>query len=432
MEQHGDNDSIAIGDFLRYVLRHWISCVIIVVVAVASAMTYVQLVPAEYSSMASITVVDAPKQQNVNRDIIIGNYVALMTSNRVLNKVEENEHGLSTIDIRNNMTVARDKSNEVITIEYTSRESDKASSVVGATIESFKEAVADMYGVEENSVSILSAPVDSGIAENKSFAMPILVALAGGVMLSLVVSFVRFDYEQQNDETKSSNKKSSKKNGLTDKEKKEMERKQKKIEKDAEDIRKQQVEAELERIKANKIEHEARTKEARARIFQINLSKINREIDQTKKELDKLKTERRIVEEKVEKKKAEIAMNELGLQSASKEISIKEEKRKARRESAEKLRAARMISRINNDADVEIAKIHANSRISAEKSNVNSASTSQQSSKATKAVNNTSGGSGLAIPTPMTPEQYYQNRGITRSQVSTTSKRVDDKIIKGR
>lgn len=347
-----DTEVVSLGDFLRYTLRHWVTSVIIVILAVSGAITYVQVSPAQYQSSAKIIVLG--DSQTLTRDIVLGNYVALMTSNRVLSRVEQ-KSGIDSTTIRNNLSVSRDKSNEIIDISYTSQESDRAAGVINNTIESFQEVVTEMYEVPKDGVNTLSAPIDSGKPVNKSYVTPVLMAFAGGLALALVISFLRFDADQT----------SAKKLQEQSEEEK---RKQRRIARDAEAVRKQKVTTELKAIEAHRLELEARSAEAKHKISEFNLKKINAEVAKAEKLLKVAEAEKKIAETDAKKAKAIAETAELELETTINEININEEKQIARRQAAERRRAARAEARIASQTDIKVAQIRAQKRIEAEES----------------------------------------------------------------
>lgn len=352
-----NSETISIGEFLRFTLKSWWLSAIIILAGVIGAATYVKVTPAEYKSSASIMVLGDTKQQGLSRDIAIGNYIALMTSNRVLSDVEMNQPNLDLGQIRNGLSVTRGKNSEIVNIEYSSSDPNNVSSVITSVISSFQEVVSDMYGVPEDGVNTISAPVDSGKPVNKDYLKPVLMGFAGGLAVALVVSFLRFDAKQR---------KTEKPKKATEEDK----RLQRKIARDAETVRKQKLRAELKAIDADATEADARANEAKLRIAQIDLDAINTEVEKVKKQLEVVETEKKLADVKIEKARVLAKTAELELESTINEINVKEEKKIARNQSLARRRASRVEARINRKADLEIIRIRAEKRIESEKATI--------------------------------------------------------------
>lgn len=190
--ENGEIESISISEFLRYLARQWVFMLAVAVAASSLAVIYTRLQPAKYESAAQVVVLGDSRQQGISHDIVLGNYVALLTSNLVLDQVQQ-ETGISITELRQNITPSREKTSEIITISYASGEPDKAASVIDSTISSFSEAVTKMYGLPEDGVSVVSPAIDSGIATNRNIATPVVMSAAGALTVLLIVTFLRFD-----------------------------------------------------------------------------------------------------------------------------------------------------------------------------------------------------------------------------------------------
>lgn len=348
-----ENDAISIVDFLRYTLRNWVAIVSVVIIAICAAVAYVQLLPARYEASARVIVLGDTKQQSLSRDIAIGNYVALITSNRVLGNVEDKLDGISISELRSGLSVTRDKTDEVVNISFTSKDMNRPASVVNSTIEAFQEAVTDMYNVPNEGVNTLSAPIDSGKPINKSYTKTTLMAAGAAFALAIVIIFLRFDAEQN---------KLKEQKDLTEEEKK----LRKRIAKDAEKVRKQKVKADLKAIEVRNIESEARMKHAQLRINQAELKDADSKLEKTEKQIKIAENEKKAAEFIADMAKTKAKTAELELQAIVNESNIKEEKRIARIQSIERKRVARVEARIKRETDIKVARIKSQKRIESE------------------------------------------------------------------
>ena len=345
-----DNSAVSVGEFLLYALRQWVVSLILISVAMIGATAYVELSPPEYTATAKIIVLGDESRITVGPELAVGNYAELILSDRVLRYVEDSDPDRDVDHIREHMKATRDKSSEIVTIEYSSNAVGRAASVVNATIESFQYAVADLYDVPEDGVNVLSAPSDSNIPKNKSFIIPIIAGFIGGVALALCVSFLRFDLSR--------NKKKPTAGG---------DYLRLNMGSDPEKLHGLALEAEKAELEARKLMAEERAARARQSISTIGLKEIRSQISIEKKKLKIATIKKEEAEAEVARRKANAESFSLELKAILERINLAEGKKIARRQSRINLKNAKETMRINREAELVLAQINAQKRIAAAK-----------------------------------------------------------------
>lgn len=145
-----------------------------------------------YKSDATLLVVGENTQKAGQDSILINNYLELIKSRRVLEPVINRYHqGTSYDELVKTVTATSEKDTEVIKISIASKNPDTSKKLVDGTIESFRDAVKDLYDGDNIST------VDSASKEDKPYnvhqVMQLALTTVGGLMVSIIGLFFVYD-----------------------------------------------------------------------------------------------------------------------------------------------------------------------------------------------------------------------------------------------
>lgn len=191
--------SVSISGFFRYLAHHWFLPVLFLILAPFLGYGYTALQTPMYSSTAKLVVLDSGNQSaNVSRSIILGNYVTLAQSPKVIDDVSKRIDE-DTDAVISNLTVTNESGTEAISIRYNTPRTSYSASVVTRIIDSFTNQLGELYDIKSDAIVILTTPTDSEVPYNIDYPKNIALALVVAAILGLVVTFIRFDREQSHE-----------------------------------------------------------------------------------------------------------------------------------------------------------------------------------------------------------------------------------------
>ncbi|GHU06795.1 hypothetical protein FACS189431_0290 [Alphaproteobacteria bacterium] len=185
---------ISLKDYFKYVLKTWKLSVLFVVLGLVGGVAYSYLQTPMYKTESKIMVSDKTALSG-SREASLGSFVELMKSQTVLGEAVSSigVEGIDVAALHSRLTVKNEKNTDVITVEYISGDSTNGEYVVGETINSFKNSMYDLYGVKGEGINVISYPYSDGEAYNISLLKQITIGFGAGVVLALVVAFLRYD-----------------------------------------------------------------------------------------------------------------------------------------------------------------------------------------------------------------------------------------------
>ena len=262
---------ISIKDYFKYLASTWKLSALIILAGLAGGLVYSYIQVPMYQTTSKV-VVTTPTTSST-REATLGNYVELLKSQTVLGDAAEaiNVTGIDVNALQESLTVKNEKNTDVISIEYVTRDETNGEYVVHETIQSFKNAMYDLYGIEGEGINIINQPHSSNTPYNVELIKQIAIGFGIGVAMALVVAFIRFDMLNSDEQKKASEADSWANSRLTPEQKRiqKLEMKQKKL----------ALEAGISEEEARKARAESETAAARS-------ATIESEVDSAKKEIE--------------------------------------------------------------------------------------------------------------------------------------------------
>lgn len=184
---------ISIKDYFKYLAKTWKLSALIVLVGLIGGIVYSYIQIPMYQTTSKL-VVTTPTTTST-REATLGNYVELLKSQTVLSAASEtiNVDGIDVNALQESLTVKNEKNTDVISIEYVTRDRGNGEYVVHETIQSFKNAMYDMYGIEGEGINIINQPYSSSTPYNVELIKQVAIGFGIGAATALVVAFIRFD-----------------------------------------------------------------------------------------------------------------------------------------------------------------------------------------------------------------------------------------------
>lgn len=145
-----------------------------------------------YKSDATLLVVSEDSQKTAQDSILINNYLELIKSRRVLEPVINRYHQTTSYDeLVKMVTATSTKNTEVIKISIASKDPETSKKLVDGTIESFRDAIKDLY--DGDNISTVDSASKEGKPYNVHQVMQLALTTVGGLMLSIIGLFFVYD-----------------------------------------------------------------------------------------------------------------------------------------------------------------------------------------------------------------------------------------------
>ena len=190
-------EEINLYDLVRFFIKKWLTIAIFVMVGAIAGIVYTFYVQApQYTSKATILLIGTNRVSANQDSVTLNNYVELLTSHRVLDKVIADEnYGKGYDSLVSGMTAQNVKNTDIIDVSISTADAKTSKSLLEGAIESFRTEAVELYGDSTIKINLVDAASLPTNPSNTKPLVQIALAIVAGFALSIVSLFFVYDYQ---------------------------------------------------------------------------------------------------------------------------------------------------------------------------------------------------------------------------------------------
>lgn len=185
---------ISLYDLIKFYVKKWRLIASLTFVGLLAGLIYnIFIQVPEYKSSTKLLLVSSQTTQTVASQTLINNYIDLIQSRRVLERVAAAQNNSISYDtLIKAVNAVNQKDTAIIDVTVTATNAKQSADIANEITDSFKIAVNDLY--QTSGVIVVDPAVEPSAASNVNKPLQLSAATFVGFLLAIVIEFFAFDY----------------------------------------------------------------------------------------------------------------------------------------------------------------------------------------------------------------------------------------------